>query len=291
MKITNVFGLPKVFENLAKKDSYSKGQAQYSVTELIAPPRIRVLQRANASSITRDVADLLWPLLGKTIHKILEDRAAAGSIPEQRLHAVVDGVAISGGIDLQVVSGDEVDIVDWKFTSTWALDADKKDWVEQLNVYAYLARLNGRSPRKLRITAILRDWSRAKAEADPTYPQAPVAMLDIVQWPTEMQDDFVKQRIKLHQQAHYLYEMGEPIPECTDEEKWMSESSWIIRRPAATRAIRVFKTQDEAREYFKEKVKANAVIEERKAEPIRCKRDYCNVAQWCSFGKQFHGDK
>lgn len=287
MKITNKYGLPKVLELLARRDTYSKGEAQFSVTELIAPPRIRALQRKHDKEIERDVTDLLWALLGKTLHKVLEDRASAGSIPEQRLFAVVDGVTVSGGIDLQIVNGHEVDIADWKFTSTWAIMSDKVEWEQQLNVYAFLAWKNGRIVRDLKIVAILRDWSRAEAERNPNYPQQPVAQINVPLWAPGKAEQFVKERIRKHAEAHYLHEMGDPLPECTDDEKWMSAPKWAIRRPDGKRAIRVLDTKEEAVEYYAKYVKANALIEERKAEPIRCKRNYCNVAQWCDYGRQF----
>lgn len=285
MKITNKHGLPKVFENLARRDTYSKGHAQFSVTELISPPRIRVLQRAHDAVMERDVADMLWSMLGKTLHKVLENRATAGTIAEQRLYAEVDGVTVSGGIDLQVVAGNEVDITDWKFTSTWAVMADKPEWEQQLNVYAYLALLNGRVPRDLMVTAILRDWSQAKAEREKDYPQVPILQLKMTMWSVGKMAEFVKGRIKAHAQAHYLHEMGESVPECTDQEKWMSEPKWAVMKIDRKRAVRVFDTMEEALSY---KADSALKVVERKAEPIRCMRNYCNVAQWCSFGKQFH---
>lgn len=288
MKITNKHGLPKVFENLARRDDYTKGGAQFSVTELIAPPRIRVLQRAHEKEIERDVADMLWALVGKTMHKVLESRASDGSIPEQRLFAEVDGVVISGGIDHQIVGGDEVDITDWKFTSTWALKDDKPEWEQQLNIYSYLNHLHGRRTRQLMITAILRDWSRAEAERNPKYPQAPIQQVSVPVWPVDKQEAFIKERIRVHAQAHYLHEMGEEIPECSDEEKWMSESRWAVVKPGGKRAYRVFDTHEDAAVLATVK---GYNVEERKAEPIRCKRDYCGVARWCSFGKQFHGEQ
>ena len=39
MIITNEFGLPKPFENIAKNPSYSKGKAHISATSLLNSPR------------------------------------------------------------------------------------------------------------------------------------------------------------------------------------------------------------------------------------------------------------
>lgn len=288
MKITNKHGLPSVFVNMMKNDDYTKGTAQFSVTELISPPRIRILREKHDAAIEKDVADGLWALVGKAVHHVLETHAPDGTIPEQRLETIVDGVKVSGGIDLQVVNGNAVKIDDFKFTSTWAFKQDKLDWEQQLNLYAALCRANGRTPVELNITAILRDWSRAQAERDPTYPQAPVQRLAITMWPAKEADDFLKMRLHFHLDARYAADMGDRVAECTDEEKWMSTPLFAIVKKDGTskRASKVFESDGEATNYVA--MRPMYKIEKREAEPIRCKRDYCNVARFCDFGKKFH---
>ena len=39
--ITNVLNLPEAIVRAVTRDTYSKGQAEFSVTELLLPPRVR----------------------------------------------------------------------------------------------------------------------------------------------------------------------------------------------------------------------------------------------------------
>ena len=64
MKVTNKFGVPAPLVTLATREYYSKGAAQYSVTELLASPRIRRLREQYNDQIEEDVSDMLWSLLG-----------------------------------------------------------------------------------------------------------------------------------------------------------------------------------------------------------------------------------
>ena len=64
MKITNEHQLPDAFLNFAKDDKYSKGDSDISVTTLIDSPRIRLLREKKKDEMTKDVVDMIWPLLG-----------------------------------------------------------------------------------------------------------------------------------------------------------------------------------------------------------------------------------
>jgi hypothetical protein len=128
MIITNKFGLPKPFENVAKNPSYSKGKANLSATQLINSPRIVALMKKHDEQLTQDVADTIWSIFGSAVHSILEKGADADHIVEERMFAEVDGWTISGAVDLQVKDGDAVHIQDYKTTSVWAIKNDKPEW-------------------------------------------------------------------------------------------------------------------------------------------------------------------
>ena len=72
MKITNNFNVPETLLALAKKDFYTKGSADFSVTEIISPPRIQRLRRRHWDEMEQDVADMLWMLLGTALHVVAE---------------------------------------------------------------------------------------------------------------------------------------------------------------------------------------------------------------------------
>ena len=45
---------------LASKEYYSKGKSQYSVTELLGPPRIRRLRQQYDEQMEQDVTEMMW---------------------------------------------------------------------------------------------------------------------------------------------------------------------------------------------------------------------------------------
>ena len=117
MIITNKYGLPEPLVTLAKKEYYSKGKSDYSVTELMSPPRVQRLRAQNDGMMVQDVSEMLWPLLGSALHVVMERGETEGWTSEERLFAKVDDVTISGAIDLQENTPEGVGIVDYKFTS------------------------------------------------------------------------------------------------------------------------------------------------------------------------------
>ena len=68
----------------------------------------------------------------------MERGQTPGFITEERLLYEVDGVTISGAIDLQEITPDGIILSDYKTTSAWAVMNEKQDWHNQLNSYAYL---------------------------------------------------------------------------------------------------------------------------------------------------------
>lgn len=277
MKITNNFNAPATLVALANKQYYSKGAAQYSVTELLSPPRVRRLRERHDSEMNQDVSEMLWSLLGSALHVVMERGQAEGSVTEERIFASVDGVTISGAIDLQHNDGIGVGITDFKFTSAWAVMQDKKEWEEQLNVYKWLVESVKRTPvTSLNICALIRDWSRHDQREN--YPKAPIQMVPIPMWDAVTAERFVRHRLDLHREAKVSSDLGYPLPLCSDEERWMSETIYAVKREGRKTAIRVFKSMEEAKELAE---KEKGYVETRPGEPRRCTGNFCGVAKWC----------
>jgi hypothetical protein len=96
LKVTNKHNVPETLVALATRDYYSKGKADYSVTEIISPPRIQRLRRQYNEQMEQDVSDMLWQLLGSALHVVAERGVADGHITEERLITEIDGVKLSG---------------------------------------------------------------------------------------------------------------------------------------------------------------------------------------------------
>ncbi len=287
MNITNNHNLPQSFVNFARNDKYSKGQSDISVTTLIDSPRVRLLREAKSSEMTSDAADMIWPLFGTAVHHILESTSEdEGVVLEERLYATVNDWILSGAVDHQKIEGNSISITDYKVTSVWSVIHGKIEWEQQLNCYAFLAQKSkGMKVKSLQICAILRDWNRREAERREDYPQAPVILVDIPLWPDTKRIEYIKERVAMHQDAQINYDLAQMFPHCSDEERWKRGEAWAVKKKGNKRAQRVFDNEASAGEFMKDK--ENLEIEHREGEYVRCKGDYCGVANFCS---QFKGD-
>lgn len=268
--LTNKLGLPAPIVRAVSNDPYDRGRSDFTVTQLVGPPRLRVLRKRHAHEITEDAADRIYSLVGQSVHTILERAAMEGALAEKRLYMIVDGLTIGGQLDHYVfVDGT---LSDYKVTSIWA-DLNKPDWLMQLNFLALLLQENGHAVRKLEIAAIYRDWSKVRAKADPDYPQLPVALAPFPLWTQAEASDMLRQRIAVHLAAEVV------LPDCTDEERWLRDAQWAVTKPGAKRASAVFPIKGMAEADAKNRGAAY-IVEHRPGVNVRCE-SYCPAADWC----------
>jgi hypothetical protein len=291
MKVTNKHGVPDTLYALANRQFYSKGKSDYSVTEIMSPPRIQRLRARHQNELESDVADMLWSLLGSALHVVAERSEVPGHVNEERLYIDVDGVTLSGQIDLQKIDGKFVEIIDYKFTSAWALRQDKIEWAQQQNIYGWLVhKTKGLEVRKLSICALVRDWSRREAQRNPDYPQAPIQMVDIPVWDMAFTEVYVNDRIRKHRDAKVAADWEDELPTCDEEERWVRETKYAIMKKDRKSAVKLFDAVTEA-EALLATLDDKHYIEVRKGEPIRCVNNFCGVNQWCSQFKQYQQEQ
>jgi len=284
LKVTNKHNVPETLVALATRDYYSKGKADYSVTEIISPPRIQRLRRQHHEQMEQDVSDMLWQLLGSALHVVAERGVADNHITEERIIADIGDVKLSGAIDIQRVTDEGIIITDYKFTSAWALRQDKPEWEAQQNIYAWLVeKVKGQKVIGVQICALIRDWSRREASVKADYPQAPIQVLELPLWPLEKTEAYIKERIDAHRMSKVQADWGDELPPCTDDDRWVRETKYAVKREGRKTAIRVLDTQHEADELA---AKENGYVEVRKGEAIRCTGNFCGVAEWCSQYQQ-----
>jgi len=283
MKVTNKHNVPTPLLTLASADYYSKGASSYSVTELMSPPKIRRLRERHEDAIETDVSDMLWSMLGSALHVVAERGATPGWISEERLFYEIDGVVISGAIDLQEETPLGIGIIDYKFTSAWAVMQEKMEWAQQLNIYKFLVeKVTGKRVISLKVCAFVRDFTRHDMREG--YPAAPIHMVDVPVWPLEQTEAYIRERLDMHRNAKVAAEFGDELQPCSDEERWTSETVFAVKREGRKTAIKLFKVQEEAHELA---LKEKGYVEVRPGEPKRCTGNYCGVAQFCD---QYKGE-
>ena len=268
MRVTNKHGLPQVVVDAVLSDPYTGG-GDISTTKLIDAPQIKVLGSQYKDQITTDVSDRVWSLLGQAVHTVLERAGirAQGMVAEHRFFAEYNGWTLSGQAD--VLDLDAGAIRDYKMTTVFKAKGNHA-WNRQLNVLRWLAMQNGYVINRLEIIAIFRDWRKTEAEKNPDYPQAAIQTIDIPVWDDEQLEQYLDERVRLHQAAV----RGEPVS-CSDEERWKDDDKWAIIKPGGARALKVVDAQPEP-----EAVPAGYIVQHRPGQYKRCLH-YCDVAAWC----------
>jgi len=216
MNTTNLTGIPEfVFRAITHSD-YSRGDADFSITELIAPPQIRVLRKAHSKEIEEDVLDKVNLFIGSAVHKAIEAAANGGvEIQEKRLFAKVAGVKVSGAVDCYVPA--ESHIYDVKVVQSSKIKwKSYEEWESQLNCYAYLCRLHQMPVERLTIVAFIKDWSRAEAESDPRYPRHIIVQVPLSVWPEEQAKAYIRERVRVHIEA--MADVS--VHPCSDKDRW-----------------------------------------------------------------------
>lgn len=271
MRWSNDLGLPEPIVRAVTNDPYDRGKSDFTVTQLIAPARARVLRKRHAHLITEDVADRIYSLLGQSIHTILE-RAEVEHMAEVRLYAKLDGLTISGQLDRCAFFPDGL-LQDYKLTSVWT-DLDKSEWTQQTNMLVWLLAENGYTVTRGEIVAIFRDWSKSRAKRERDYPQHQVKLVPIELWPIDKTLAFVRERVRAHVDA----ELG-VLPECTNEERWYRGEQWAVMKNGNKRATRVFDFPNQAEAFAATDAKFK--VEHRPGQSIRC-AEYCTAYPFCA---------
>lgn len=269
MRLTNKYGFPQPLVDAVRNDGYTKGDADYSVTGLLTPPRITELLRQHGDELEEDVADRIYSLVGQVVHGILE-RAERTAIAEKRYYMQVDGIKISGQLDRLIY--DQGKIQDYKFVSTWKIvDGVPEEYEQQVNSYAELLRQNDMPVRQMEIVAILRDWTKTKAKTVEKYPPHQAVILPVPLWEPERALAFIRERIRLHEQAK------RELPLCSDEDRWATQDCYAVLK--GKRCVRIYKTAQEAQEHVKA-FGDGYTVQLRRGENKRCQA-YCLVADKC----------
>ena len=276
MNYTNELGLPAPLAAALTKDSYSRGDASYSATGLLRPPRMAALFDDPNNIMFRDVSQNLWTLFGTAVHSILEDSKHPDFITEERLYCSVSGIKLSGAIDVQHVQSDGTRVLqDYKTRKAYGVmnnDSDEK----QLNIYAYIAHKNGIKVSGLQIINFVKDWSKHEAARKPDYPPQDIFIQDIPLWPIEQTEAFVVERIAAHEEAR-----AGNLPDCTDEERWLRDDKFAVMKEKRVRAVRVFDSQEEAETFIAAQKDADKhTIDHRRGQPLRCEQ-FCDVSDYC----------
>lgn len=274
MKITNNSNLPESIVKAVTNDTYDRGECDYSVTELLKPPRQRALQKRHAGEIVEDAMDMIYRLYGQIAHGVL-DRANEIDLSEKRFFATFSNKILSGQID--TLSLKDGILSDFKFSTVWKFKQNtppEPDWVAQLNMQLELLRRNGLDATKLQIVGLVRDFRLSEARNNPdSYPQNPIVIVPIPIWTREQTIAFIEHRMGMHEAALLQ------LPDCTKDERWAKDDIFAVMK--GKRAINGGLCTSETQATGMQAANPGTRIEFRAAANVRC-ADYCSASPFCA---------
>jgi len=296
MKITNELNLPDSIVRAVTADSYVRGDADFTVTELLAPTQQLALQRKHADDLVEDASDRLYSLLGQAVHTILE-RAGTSGIAEVRLQMPV---TLPNG-EIKTVSGKfdhftlETGILtDYKIMSIWeAIYGLKPEKIAQLNLYERLLNYNGHEVKGLQIAGLFRDWSKSKAGYGDGHPPKQVQLIPVPLWDANKSDAYLQTAVEGATAAI----TGTNIAPCTGDDRWEQPTKYALMKKTRQKAVKLADSLELLEVYGLSKNlcevleipnsnevsviwKENLTVDVRPGRNTRCE-DYCNVNGFC----------
>jgi len=313
MAITNNHGVSLALAVWLVNDDYdyNPDENYISVTGLMRPLRQIILPSRVGNKRDVDVTELAAKAMGNSLHDSIEkawvknyirnlkklgysdeiirrvyinptdEELAANpdAIPvylEQRATRNLGKWTIGGKFDMVA----EGIVQDNKSTSAWTWVYGGRDGDHKLqgSLYKWL------NPGKItedfiRINYIFTDWSKASL-VNPKYPRHRVESKDIPLLDVTESEDWMTEKLSLVEK--YMEAPEKEIPECTDEELWMSDPEYkYYADPAKTagRSTKNFDSLPEARAFMATKA-GKGVIKTIPGEPKRC--GYCDAFEACS---------
>jgi ferredoxin len=258
-----------------KHDAYSKGECDFSVTEILKPPQQTALSMYNDPRDLGEYSSLAsW--VGTAIHEKLEEYGREfypDAVHEERLFQSFDvgGKSVTLGGKPDTLHLEERVIQDYKCVKSAGLPKDdepKYDHYWQAQFNAYLARKSGIPIDYFQIDYIGIDWR-----------QKPFATMDTTPWKpvtgTILPDSEILPRLMDHLESHVKAKQGE-ARECTSEERWQRPDVYAVKKKGAKRSRKNCETEQEAKSHMK----PGDEIELRRGECTRCER-FCSYSHVC----------
>jgi len=309
-KYANVSSVPLSLAVFLATDHYDHDEHTLSATSLIKPLRQAILgSRVNTDDVQIDLVNMVASRMGTAIHdgierawrtnyeeamkslgypqKIIDrviinprkDQLTEDSIPiymEMRSYKKVGKYTISGKFDF--IGDGRVE--DFKSTSTFTAMNNTNDekYILQGSIYRWL-NPDIITKDDMAIQFIFTDWSKAKAMADPKYPQQRIQQRILPLKSIQETDLFVRNKLALIEK--YWDAPEEQIPLCSDEDLWRSEPVFkYYKNPEKmTRSTKNFDNKQDAMLRNAEDG-GRGIVKECPGQVTACK--YCSGFSLCS---------
>lgn len=270
----------------------------YSVTDLITPPRIVHLRNRHKHELpVPTVEDSLAAFLGNAIHSYVDKMLRKANTMPQYYNQFMSEVKFWDKIGGRKIAG-KIDhyheptstLSDLKMCKVYKLmKGEFGDWEEQLNIYRAFLLDAGFTVDNLVIIAWNLDWNRMECERDPKYPPFNYTEVPITVWKKETADHLIESRVVTLRDSESAHDFN--LPECSSLDMWEQPTKYRIMEPGKTRATRLVYTEEAVEEYVQWRANNGKTLKDYTVEVTTGRRtrceDYCKVNIFCSSYLQY----
>lgn len=278
----------------------------YSVTDLINPPRVVILNKRHKHEVIPPASSVIAAVMGTGIHNEIERllKMAQVTDPRYMLERSVMDVFEVNDEERRLITGrfdilyDMKKMTDIKTAKTWkkVFDPGMIDWHNQQNLYAYLLHRRGVDVESINILCFYKDWMQGNALRDRNYPQSQVCEYNLTLWPFEDTGMYLMNQLARLVDCEHLAD--DELPSCTRDERWerfpqgVTVQYAIMKNAKAKRANKVCTSMDDAVAYARSSkgLSAESFIEVRYAARKRCET-YCAINGFCNDYKAYEALK
>lgn len=257
----NPSGVPEPLASVIKQRERGRPKVgSISVTELIQPPRVRVLKSRywDHEHMTMDVAHRVPAFIGSAVHDRLAvwlyDKPGKQRV-ERRISTVAFGWEVHGTPDLfhelawsdlddeerdsvlamfpNVNKSGPIGVLDDHKTmmSGWGLAKSegegRDEYKDQIDLYAHLFRVRGVEIHLARNLWLICHHEQRHAGVG-FYPAAPAGkIVQAMRKPDEARA-FFEERVSLHRRAMLDGVRDDDLPECSESERWKRPDEWAV---------------------------------------------------------------
>lgn len=302
MKVTNKKNLPQALVRVIEEslsEPHNK-PGEYSITTLMSGICEVQLTSRHFDEIEVDASREIWAIFGTAIHALLErssriedgvvaERSIRLPMPANYADTGISAGAITAKCDIVNLDSDEPVVEDYKTTKATALmypDTEAK-WKQQLKGYcAMLQFVEGIPVRRVKIHALLKDWSEGEAKKNVNYPDAPAQVFDWKFTQEEIEEAWTELLARYVENKRNETVDDNQLPTCSKEERWAKDDAWAIVKAGATKAAKVIRTsRTDALEILQRDYGPAYGLEERRGEDTKCIY-FCKAKEFCPYYKK-----
>lgn len=269
---------------------------EFSATEVLNSAKQIYLRRNYEDSVKKDIQNVMKPIIGTWMHYAMSNALfeEEDCIVERRfkrdLH--LDNtfgdtvVTLSGGVDLLYRDDQGLHIIDYKNTNQAKIDkaaqGEDTSFLDQMYIYAWL--IEGElGERPVDATIVAQNTLLRVGEINLEDPsKRPIQMLSFGLDDMEYQEELLsKIKVKISKV------ISNDIPQCSEDEMWMTERLYGIKKPENQKYNKKCASLAEANQFLIEKGWAGKgyTITEIIPEPKKC-RSFCDYLPWCKQGQE-----